>query len=163
MLKNKKVWLLILLELLVVLFITYQCHGGTERTRTFQYDNNNFAFHLEAGRGNCLYEAEDRGWFGDGEVYTVWQIEDIKPLLDKLNWQSGQPFQHELFQTVTDLTELDTYYLPNDLKQQGWYYYIGQDKDGYEDDRMLLILVPEVKMGDGLQYKHLLFIVELYS
>lgn len=84
-------------------------------------------------------------------------------MLDKLNWQSGQPFQHELFQTVTDLTELDTYYLPNDLKQQGWYYYIGQDKDGYEDDRMLLILVPEVKMGDGLQYKHLLFIVELYS
>lgn len=158
--RNRKLWLLIFFILVMVVIYP---RNNTAKMKAFEYDNINFGFRLAAGCGRCLYEAEDRGWFGDGEVYTVWQIEDIKPLLEKLNWKSGKPFQHELFVTATSLIELDKYYYPKDLNQRGWYYYIGCDKDGYDDDRMLLILVPQARLGDGVQYQHLLFIVELYS
>lgn len=95
----------------------------------------------------------------------VWQIEDSQQLLQDIDWaEEGQPFQQQLFQEVvqSESLDVDRYYLPQDWEHEG-YYYQTIDADGYGDDQLLLIFLPQGKLGDGLQYKNLLFVIERYS
>lgn len=162
MFKNKKVWLLLLVELAIVLFIGYQCHASF--SPSFQVINTNFDVQLSEKSGHQLYSESERGWFGDGDVYSVWQFEDTEPLMQAVEWKTGKAFQQPLFQSIVQATflEVDGYYLPRDLDQEA-YYYECIDKEGYGDDKLLLVFAPQVKLGDGLQYKNLLFVVEYYS
>lgn len=162
--KQKKLWLLILIEACVVLFIAYQCSDYAVSKPTLDYVNESFAVNLSDEQGHQLYNESKRGWFGDGDVYSVWQFEDSEQLMQAVEWKSGKAFQQPLFQSIVQATflEVDGYYLPRDLDQDA-YYYECIDKEGYGDDKLLLVFTPQVKLGDGLQYKNLLFVVEYYS
>lgn len=164
--RNKKVWLLILIEVCVILFIAAQLTPNEKQAAQLGSAlQENFAVVLSDESMNCLYQKENRGWLGDGEGYSVWQVTDSQQLLQEIDWIEGaQPFQQQLFQEVvqSESLDVDRYYLPQDWEHEG-YYYQTIDADGYGDDQLLLIFLPQGKLGDGLQYKNLLFVIERYS
>ena len=119
----------------------------------------NFGVEIPDSGATRLYNYNTQGWFGDGEVYTVWQYSDAEELMQALDWRNGQAFQHETFVDVTTFSEEkpEGYFLPREVDQEVYYYH--QDDD---DNRLLVIFAPEVKLGDGKYYDNLLFIAEWY-
>ena len=164
--RNKKVWLLILIEVCVILFIAAQLiPSGKQAPQLGSALQENFAVVLPDEPMNCLYQKWNQGRLDDGNVYSVWQMEDSQQLLQEIDWIEGaQPFQQQLFQEVaqSESLDVDRYYLPQDWEQAG-YYYQTVGADGHGGAQLLLIFLPQGKLGDGLQYKNLLFVIERYS
>lgn len=162
--KEKKLWLLFFVEAAIILFIIYQITVGLHPKPTLDHLNSNFKVSIPVEQINRLYETNDRGWFGDGDRYSVWQCQDDAPFITQASeWHQGQAFQQDLFTLVKDRLQPDGYFLPRELQQEDCFYLIAEDAEGYGDDQVLLIYTPQVKLGDGLYYKNLLFVIEWYS
>lgn len=158
----KKRLLLFLVEGLILFLIFWPVYTELHDTPN-NYIQRNFALDLSQKHANQLYTKNTQGWFGDGEIYSVWQYDDATVLEEMLPWQQGKGFQLQLYQQVVRWAQPDSYYLPYESEQEVYYYLQEFDADGRTDDKILLIYAPQVKLGDGLQYKNLLFTSEWYS
>lgn len=162
MTKQRKLWLLFFVEAIIILFIIYQVRVGLHQKPTLDYVNDNFNISIPVKQMNCLYQIDNWvAWAGDGFFYSVWQCEEDAPLIAQAQqWQQGQAFQQDLFITVVDDLTPDGYFVPRELQQNNCYYLIAKDARGL--NQILLIFTPQVKLGDGLQYKNVLFVIEKY-
>lgn len=160
---HKKRLLLLLVEGLVLLLIGWQVYAGMHPVPTLEHVRKNFGISVTTEQANRLYEKNTQGWFGDGEIYSVWQYDDGAVLETLLPWQQGNGFQQQLYQQVVKANEPDAYYQPRALGQDVFYYLQDHDADGHGDDQILFIYTPQITLGDGLQYKNLLFVLEWYS
>ena len=125
----------------------------------------NFGVSVPTSGAVQLYSHNTQGWMGDGEDYSVWQYQNPDELMQALEWQTGQAFQHDVFDRITTKgTERpDGYFLPRELEQEVSYFVVNHDIHGYNDDCLLLVFAPEVKLGDGEYYENLLFVAAWYS
>ena len=121
----------------------------------------NFGIPVTTEQANRLYEKNTQGWFGDGEIYSVWQYDDGAVLETLLPWQQGNGFQQQLYQQVVKAAEPDAYYQPRALEQDVFYYLQNHDTDGHGDDQILFIYTPQITLGDGLQYKKFIVCVRV--
>lgn len=161
---RKKRLLLFLVEGLVLLLICWPIYTAFHPTPpSLNHIQNNFALDISTEHANQLYNKNTQGWFGDGEIYSVWQYDDSAILEGLLPWQQGKGFRQQLYQQVVSHAQPDSYYLPFESEQEVYYYLQEFGADGYTDNKILIIYAPQIKLGDGLQYKNLLFILEWYS
>ncbi len=160
---HKKRLLLLLAEGLVLLLIGWQLYAGVHPAPDLEHVRKSFGIAVPTAQANQLYRINTQGWFGDGEIYSLWQYPDDARLENLLPWQQGQGFQQPLYHQVVKAAEPSKYYRPVTLDQDVFYYLQDHDADGHSDDQILLIYAPQITLGDGLQYKNLLFVLEWYS
>lgn len=159
----KKRFLLFAALGIILLLLIWQIYPVLYPSPNLDHVQKNFNVSLPTERANCLYKINSQGWFGDGENYSVWQYEDAVELQNLLPWQAGKGFQQPLYQQITEQMKPEGYYLPRQLEQDCYYYLQEYDADGRDDDRLLCIYAPQVKLGDGLRYQNLLFVLECYT
>lgn len=109
---HKKRLLLLLVEGLVLLLIGWQVYAGMHPVPTLEHVRKNFGITVTTEQASQLYEKSTQGWFGDGEIYSVWQYNDGAVLENLLPWQQGDGFQQQLYRQVVTAAEPDAYYLP---------------------------------------------------
>lgn len=127
---------------------------------------SNFGVEIPTDGAARLYDYNTQGWMGDGEDYSVWQYRNPDKLMAKFNWQKGKAFQHENFEWMMNPERSEHpegYFLPRELEQEVYYFVVNHDIHGYDDDCLLLVFAPEVKLGDGKYYENLLFVAAWYS
>ncbi len=112
-----------------------------------------------------LYCQTDRGWLGDGQTYSIWQYTgDMKQFFAQGYWRADKPLGNELYQDVLTFLEVEQAYVPLSPEwQRGFSYWQKTDIDGNTDDQLLLLFLPQVTLGNGQEYRRLLFVLEWYS
>lgn len=79
-------------------------------------------------------------------------------------WRADKPLGNELYQDVLTFLEVEQAYVPLSPEwQRGFSYWQKTDIDGNTDDQLLLLFLPQVTLGDGQEYRRLLFVLEWYS
>lgn len=156
MLKNRKFCILILLVL--PLLLAYQCQVNQEPD--LNKSTKQFPVTIPTERLRCLFWVDGRNFLGDGSCYSVWQCDEDAPLIvQATQWEKVDfLFQSEAFRLNYADVALDSNWLPQDKTAELYCLLAG---DTYKE--LTLGFAPEIILGDGLQYKNLLFVMEWYS
>lgn len=147
-----------LLLVVIILWICFLPHFMDNETLQERIERK-FAIQLSTDDANELYYASEWDDFGNGAIYSVWQYQSAKPLLQMAEWKERNVTDFsELYNETYETAQVEPYYRIQD--KDTIVYSTGQWDEKY-DDELILIYAPEVQMGDGLKYKNLLFIIEV--
>lgn len=143
----------------VAVLIIYLVFGVALKPN-LEHIQSSFGVEIATDGATRLYTHNTQGRFGDGEEYSVWQYQDADDLQLNVELQTGPAFRHDVFDRVTTqgAETPDGYYLPRELDQEVSCYY--QDDN---DNELLVVFAPEVRLGDGKTYQNLLFVAAWYS
>ncbi len=154
-LKHQVFFLLLVVIILWICFLPYVMDNETLPERV----ERKFSIQLPTEDANELYYASDWDDFGNGAIYSVWQYQSAKSLLQMEEWDEGNVIDFlELYNKTYETAQVESYYRIQD--EDTIIYSTGRRDEKY-DDVLVLIYAPEMRMGDGLKYRNLLFIIEI--